>query len=161
MATSLDLPHLSMYTGLCLRRSSATLLADLEADITTIKRHESWKSIAVAEGYIQDSVQKTANQARIAEQTSFPSLPFSCAVPSYTFFDRGGLVEIARSGGVRDARKLAAFRRGVRVAAKNCWSRRIRQIRGSRRIRFDLRLPGTGLESVLQSCYLAGTDNIS
>jgi hypothetical protein len=62
MATSLDLPHLSMYTGLCLRRSSATLLADLEADITTIKRHESWKSIAVAEGYIQDSVQKTANQ---------------------------------------------------------------------------------------------------
>jgi integrase len=38
IATYLDLPNPSMYTGHCLRRSSATLLADSGADITTIKR---------------------------------------------------------------------------------------------------------------------------
>jgi integrase len=65
ISTYLDLPNPSMYTGHCLRRSSATLLADSGADITTIKRHGGWKSTAVAEGYIQDSVQ---NKTKIANQ---------------------------------------------------------------------------------------------
>jgi hypothetical protein len=39
VATFLNLPDAELYTGHCLRRSSATLLADAGPDITTIKRH--------------------------------------------------------------------------------------------------------------------------
>lgn len=44
------------YTGHSFRRTSATLLADSGANITTIKRHGGWRSDAVAERYIEDSV---------------------------------------------------------------------------------------------------------
>ncbi|KAJ8976500.1 hypothetical protein NQ317_018444 [Molorchus minor] len=39
VASYLKLPDVACYTGHCLRRSSATLLADAGVDITTIKRH--------------------------------------------------------------------------------------------------------------------------
>ncbi|KAJ8915459.1 hypothetical protein NQ315_003222 [Exocentrus adspersus] len=45
------------YTGHCLRRSSATLLANAGANMTTLKRHGGWKSSTVAEGYLEDSIQ--------------------------------------------------------------------------------------------------------
>lgn len=45
------------YTGHSFRRTSATLLADSGADITTLKRHGAWESTSVAEGYIENSVQ--------------------------------------------------------------------------------------------------------
>lgn len=63
IATYLGLSDPTLYTGHCLRRSSATLLADAGADITTIKRHGGWKSTTVAEGYIDNSVQNKTNIA--------------------------------------------------------------------------------------------------
>ena len=62
VAKFLKLPTPKLYTGHCMRRSSTTLLANAGADITTIKRH-GWKSTAVAEGYIEDSVPHKANIA--------------------------------------------------------------------------------------------------
>lgn len=55
VATFLKLDKPEQYTGHCFRRSSATILADAGADITTLKRHGGWKSSAVAEGYVDDS----------------------------------------------------------------------------------------------------------
>ncbi|KAJ8972084.1 hypothetical protein NQ317_019640 [Molorchus minor] len=69
----LKLPDVACYTGHCLRRSSATLLADAGVDITTIKRHAGWKSTTVAEGYVENSIEnktKIANQVLIGTTTS-------------------------------------------------------------------------------------------
>ncbi|KAJ8974121.1 hypothetical protein NQ317_000651 [Molorchus minor] len=65
VASYLKLPDVACYTGHCLRRSSATLLADAGVDITTIKRHAGWKSTTVAEGYIENSIE---NKTKIANQ---------------------------------------------------------------------------------------------
>ncbi len=54
VAKYLSLPHSDQYTGHSKRRSSATLLANAGADITTVKRHGGWKSTTVAEGYIEE-----------------------------------------------------------------------------------------------------------
>lgn len=56
IARYLELPDAEAYTGHCFRRTSATLLVDAGADITTLKRHGGWKSSTVAEGYIEDSM---------------------------------------------------------------------------------------------------------
>lgn len=64
IAAFLKLPCPESYTGHCFRRTSATLLADSGATITTLKRHGGWKSDTVAEGYIAESVEnkvKTGN----------------------------------------------------------------------------------------------------
>lgn len=65
IATVLKLPNPEKYTGHSFRRTSATLLADAGADITTLKRHGGWQSNTVAEGYIADSVQ---NKVKIGKQ---------------------------------------------------------------------------------------------
>ncbi|KAJ8981766.1 hypothetical protein NQ317_002360, partial [Molorchus minor] len=73
VAAYLKLPDVACYTGHCLRRSSATLLADAGVDITTIKRHASWKSTTVAEGYVENSIEnktKIANQVLVGTTTS-------------------------------------------------------------------------------------------
>ena len=57
IAEYLELPNPKTYTGHSFRRTSATLLADAGADMTTLKRHGGWKSSNVAEGYIEDSIQ--------------------------------------------------------------------------------------------------------
>lgn len=57
IAKYLRLPNPERYTGHSFRRTSATLLADSGADITTVKRHGGWKSSTVAEGYLEDSIQ--------------------------------------------------------------------------------------------------------
>lgn len=45
------------YTGhYCFRRTSATLLANAGGNMTSIKRHGGWKSTAIAESYIEDSL---------------------------------------------------------------------------------------------------------
>jgi hypothetical protein len=44
IVTFLKLQNPSQYTGHCFRRSSATVLAGHGADITTLKRHDGWKS---------------------------------------------------------------------------------------------------------------------
>lgn len=71
IAAYLKLPNPSEYTGHCFRRLSATLLADMGADITNLKRHGGWKSTSVAESYIEDSIEnkiKIANQILGGEQ---------------------------------------------------------------------------------------------
>ncbi|KAJ8912180.1 hypothetical protein NQ315_006147, partial [Exocentrus adspersus] len=52
----LGLPNPSSYTGYCLRRTSATVLADAGASVTNLKRHGGWKSSTVAEGYLEESI---------------------------------------------------------------------------------------------------------
>ena len=47
-----------------MRRTSATLLVDTGADITTLKRHGGWRSSTVAEGYIEDSLANKRNIGR-------------------------------------------------------------------------------------------------
>lgn len=58
IADFLKLPSSHEYTGHCFRRSSASLLADSGVDISTLKRHGGWKSSAVAEGYVENSLQR-------------------------------------------------------------------------------------------------------
>ncbi|KAJ8983397.1 hypothetical protein NQ317_010490, partial [Molorchus minor] len=65
VASYLKLPDVACYTGHCLRRSSATLLADAGVDITTIKRHAGWKSTTVAKGYVENSIE---NKTKIANR---------------------------------------------------------------------------------------------
>jgi integrase len=56
VALFLKLPNCSEYTGHSLRRTSATLLVDGGADITSLKRHGGWTSSTIAEGYIEESL---------------------------------------------------------------------------------------------------------
>ncbi|KAJ8923872.1 hypothetical protein NQ315_006648, partial [Exocentrus adspersus] len=64
VASFLNLPNAELYTGHCMRRTSTTLLANKGADLTTIKRHGGWKSSAVAESYIDDSISNKLDIAR-------------------------------------------------------------------------------------------------
>ena len=57
IANYLKLPDAKLYTGHCMRRTSATLLADGAADLTTVERLDGWKSGNVTEGYIEFSAQ--------------------------------------------------------------------------------------------------------
>lgn len=56
IAKFLKLADAGQYTGHCLRRTSATLLAEAGASFETLKMHGKWKSDSVAEGYIEESV---------------------------------------------------------------------------------------------------------
>ncbi|KAJ8909670.1 hypothetical protein NQ315_008900, partial [Exocentrus adspersus] len=64
-ASFLGLPDPESFTGHGMRRSSATLLANAGGDITTVKRHGGWKSITVAENYIEESLCKMAIAEKI------------------------------------------------------------------------------------------------
>lgn len=63
IAEFLKLPNPKEYTGHCLRRTSATLLADGGGSMTNLKQHGGWKSTSVAEGYIENSLR---NKIQIA-----------------------------------------------------------------------------------------------
>lgn len=65
IATFLKLEQPRLYTGHCFRRSSASILSDSGADFAAIKRLGGWKSTAVAEGYIENSLQ---NKTDVAEK---------------------------------------------------------------------------------------------
>ncbi|XP_044594033.1 uncharacterized protein LOC123271707 [Cotesia glomerata] len=56
IAEFLKLPNASSYTGHSFRRTSATLLANAGANLTTLKQHGGWRSSSVAEGYIENSL---------------------------------------------------------------------------------------------------------
>lgn len=64
IATFLQLPNPEKYSGHSFRRSSATILVDAGGDITALKRHGGWKSTAVAEGYIDNSMKNKMNTAK-------------------------------------------------------------------------------------------------
>lgn len=70
VAEFLGLENAQKYTGHCLRRSSATLLADSGANMTTLKRHGGWKSSCVAEGYIADSMASKNQISNLISGTS-------------------------------------------------------------------------------------------
>lgn len=75
VAKYLNLPNPAEYTGHCFRRSSATILVDSGADLTSLKRHGGWKSAAVAEGYIEESLNNKIDVAnRIFETKSDKSV---------------------------------------------------------------------------------------
>lgn len=63
IANYLKIADAAAFTGHCFRRSSASLLADAGADILTLKRHGGWKSSAVAEGYVDQSIEGKINIA--------------------------------------------------------------------------------------------------
>jgi hypothetical protein len=63
IAAFLKLPNPEQYSGHSFRRSSATILVDAGGDITALKRHGGWKSTAVAEGYIDESVKNKTDTA--------------------------------------------------------------------------------------------------
>lgn len=64
IALFLKLSGASEYTGHCLRRTSASLLANSGADILRLKRHGGWPSSGVAKGYIDDSVSNKLNNSK-------------------------------------------------------------------------------------------------
>ncbi|KAF2904231.1 hypothetical protein ILUMI_01943 [Ignelater luminosus] len=57
VAKYLSLPNPDHYTGHAFRRSSASLLVDSGEDLIQLKKHGGWKSNAVAEGYVDESIQ--------------------------------------------------------------------------------------------------------
>lgn len=65
IAKYLGLNNPKKYTGHCLRRTSATLLAEAGANMTTLKRHGGWKSTTVAEGYLEDSISSKNEVSRM------------------------------------------------------------------------------------------------
>lgn len=82
IATFLKLQNPELYTGHCFRRSSATILVDSGEDITTLKRHGGWRSTAVAEGYIEESLTNKNNVAKkimgsINQSINLPSTSIS------------------------------------------------------------------------------------
>lgn len=95
IAKFLQLPNSNLYTGHCFRRSSASLLADSGANLTTIKRHGGWKSSTVAEGYIEDSLESKNSIAR--KLLSVPSISADSAQTStrnaVVSVDSGRIVE--------------------------------------------------------------------
>ncbi|KAJ8910515.1 hypothetical protein NQ315_012812 [Exocentrus adspersus] len=65
IAKYLGLSDPDKYTGHCMRRTSATLLAEAGASMTTLKRHGGWKSTSVAEGYLEDSISSKNKVSRM------------------------------------------------------------------------------------------------
>lgn len=68
------------YTSHCFRRSSARVLLSCGADITAVKRHGGWRSITVAEGYIENllKVKITLSNQLVSSKNTF--LPSTSAV---------------------------------------------------------------------------------
>jgi integrase len=70
IASFLGLPDANSYTGHCMRRSGATLLADNGASKLMIKRAGRWKSDTVCDGYIDDSTSSKIQIANVIGSTS-------------------------------------------------------------------------------------------
>lgn len=83
IAKFLDLKEPGLYTGHCFRRSSASLLVDSGGDILALKRHGGWKSNTVAEGYLEDSLNKKIDCANkiLGPSNALPSTSYSSLVP--------------------------------------------------------------------------------
>ena len=69
VASFLNLANAKAYSGHCMRHTSTTLLANKDVDLTTIKRHGGWRSSAVAESCIDDSLSKKLDIARKIQDT--------------------------------------------------------------------------------------------
>ncbi|XP_057329469.1 uncharacterized protein LOC130670209 [Microplitis mediator] len=56
IALFLNLLDPKRYTGHCFRRTAATLLSDSGANTTMLKQLGGWKSTAIAQGYVENSL---------------------------------------------------------------------------------------------------------
>lgn len=65
IAEFLNLPNSNKYTGHCLRRTSATLLADSGVEVQVLKRHGGWLSSNTAEAYVEDSIQNKMRTSKL------------------------------------------------------------------------------------------------
>ncbi|KAL7299553.1 hypothetical protein TKK_0007631 [Trichogramma kaykai] len=73
IAKFLNLSDPDLYTGHSFRRTSATLLVEAGDDITNVKKLSGWKSTAVAESYIENSLLHKKNiSQRICDSVSIP-----------------------------------------------------------------------------------------
>ena len=77
IATYLNLNNVNTYTGHCFRRTAATLVADNGADILDVKQIGGWKSSAVAEGYVDTSLN---SRIKIANMLSTKSTENSSCI---------------------------------------------------------------------------------
>ena len=75
IASYLNLETVEEYTCHAFRRTSATVLADAGADNLALKRHGGWKSDAVVQGYIEESVEKKTATANIINSFMTKELP--------------------------------------------------------------------------------------
>lgn len=75
IATYLNLPNADQYTGHCFRRTSATVLAGLGDNITTLKCYGGWKSstLDIEESIRNKSKRRTAISSAINLRTSTSS----------------------------------------------------------------------------------------
>lgn len=79
IAIFLRLPNPENFTRHCFRRTSATLLANAGANLTTLKQHGGWKSSSVAEGYIENSLHnKNAIFNKIVNSENSPPTKKHC-----------------------------------------------------------------------------------
>jgi integrase len=63
-AQFLNLSTPELYTGHAIRRTSASLLVEGGGDLLALKSHGGWKSSAVAEGYIENSIARKVQLSR-------------------------------------------------------------------------------------------------
>lgn len=70
IATFLKLPNVGSFTGHVFRRTAATLLVDNGADVLQLKRLGGWKSSAVAEGYVESSLENKRKTAKMLSSSS-------------------------------------------------------------------------------------------
>ena len=61
----MEFPKPELYTRHLFGRTSATILVDGGGDVTRLKRHTGHKSTAVAEGYINESLQNKIDTSDI------------------------------------------------------------------------------------------------
>uniref|UniRef100_A0A6P7H825 Uncharacterized protein LOC114347331 n=1 Tax=Diabrotica virgifera virgifera TaxID=50390 RepID=A0A6P7H825_DIAVI len=83
IAKFLKLEHPHLYTGHYFRHSSASILCDSGAELSAINRLGGWKSTAVAEGYIDNSMQNKLETAEklLGQNTTKPCQVLPSAPP--------------------------------------------------------------------------------
>lgn len=94
IATFLKLEQPHLYTGHCFRRSSASILCDSGADFSAIKRLGGWKSTAVAEGYIENSLQNKIDTAEKILGTTITKAPHASSISATTSAEPHSLTNI-------------------------------------------------------------------
>ena len=75
IASYLNLETFEEYTTHAFRRTSTTVLANAGADNLALKRHGGWKSDAVVQDYIEESVEKKSATANIINSFMTKELP--------------------------------------------------------------------------------------
>lgn len=93
IAAFLKLENAHGFTGHCFRRTSATLLANTGGDILQLKKLGGWKSSAVAEGYVENSLHGQVKIANMLSHTENPgtSASLSTSETQYNVKQQHGL----------------------------------------------------------------------